>query len=156
VKIKGLNFVQTCFAFPEQYDVFNNEGAIVGYIRLRWGGLTCEYPDCGGELIYSTSVGDGLSGCFESEEQRVTHLTNIAEAIINHISKLQQTGIKKVLCIDTFDNGIFGYWIAGRKYDVARYDEETDEWYVEDDNGDVGRVDANDFVEYFNILECDK
>lgn len=45
MKIKGLQFIQTCGACPEQYDVLDKSGNTVGYVRLRWGGLTCEYPD---------------------------------------------------------------------------------------------------------------
>lgn len=85
--IKGLNFKCTCSACPEQYDVFNSDENIVGYVRLRWGALTCEYPDVGGEEIYYASVGDGWSGCFESENQRKYHLNNIADKILERIEK---------------------------------------------------------------------
>lgn len=32
----GLVFEQTCYACPEQYDVYKDD-AIAGYVRLRWG-----------------------------------------------------------------------------------------------------------------------
>lgn len=85
MKIKGLNFRCTCGVCPEQYDVFDDNGKIVGYVRLRWGGLRCDYPDYGGETIYYTEIGDGWTGCFESEEQRMEHLNNIADKIIDKI-----------------------------------------------------------------------
>lgn len=82
MKIKGLDFVKTCSVCPEQYDVFNGKGKQVGYVRLRWGELTCEYPDVGGEYIYTTAIGDGYTGEFENQEQREHHLNAIADKII--------------------------------------------------------------------------
>lgn len=46
------------------------------------GGLTCEYPDVGGEYIYTAAIGDGYTGEFESQEQREHHLNAIADEII--------------------------------------------------------------------------
>lgn len=91
MNIKGLEFVKTCSACPEQYDVYDEYHSIVGYVRLRWGNLTCEYPDVGGELIYSASIdGDGWAGMFDSEEQRLFYLTTIADKIIEKI----KTGVR--------------------------------------------------------------
>ena len=84
--IKGLRFDKTCEACPEQYDVEYN-GKQVGYIRLRFGGLTVEYPDVGGEIIYEASIGDGWCGEFESEEQREYHLNKIADRILEKIKE---------------------------------------------------------------------
>ena len=151
--INDLDFVQTSAACPEQYDVFDIENQIVGYVRLRWGGLTCEYPDCGGELIYEASIGDGWTGCFKSEEQRQEHLRNIADAILKHINEIQST--KKVFCFDNYDNGPFGSWRAGYRYDVVRYDEENNEWVIKDESGTDGIVDASVFNEYFEKVEDD-
>ena len=81
MKINGLDFFCTCSACPEQYDVTDENGNMVGYVRLRWGGLSCEYPWVGGEVIYTASIGDGWTGCFESEHQRTRHLTKVAKAI---------------------------------------------------------------------------
>lgn len=87
MNIKGLNFKCTCSACPEQYDVLDNNGSIVGYVRLRWGSLTCEYPDIGGEYVYDASIGDGWTGRFNNEKQRIRHLDNIADKIIERIEK---------------------------------------------------------------------
>lgn len=87
MKIKGLQFIQTCGACQEQYDVLDKSGNTVGYVRLRWGGLTCEYPDVFGEIIYSATIGDGWTGMFESEEQRISHLNMIADKIIERCGK---------------------------------------------------------------------
>lgn len=86
MNIKGLEFNRTCSACPEQYDVYDDDHNIVGYVRLRWGGITCEYPDVFGEVIYTASVSeDGWAGMFDSEEQRLLHLTAIADRIIEKI-----------------------------------------------------------------------
>lgn len=83
MEIKGLQFVLTCCACPEQYNVFDKDGKNVGYVRLRHGSLICEYPDISGELIYSTLIGDGWNtGKFENREQRLFHLTEIADKVL--------------------------------------------------------------------------
>ena len=86
MKIKGLYFDQTCFASPEQYDVYDDCENKVGYVRLRWGSLTCEYPWSGGEEIYYASIGDGWTGVFQNEQQRKYHLTMIANKILEKIN----------------------------------------------------------------------
>lgn len=61
-----FKLLQTCWACPEQYDVFL-EGQQVGYLRLRNGYFRCQYPNCGGEIIFATfPKGDGM---FEEEER---------------------------------------------------------------------------------------
>ena len=86
MKIKGLNFIITCSACPEQYDVLDSNDNVVGYVRLRWGYLRCDYPECLGEVIYDAEIGDGFTGCFESDEQRMEHLNNIADKILEKIN----------------------------------------------------------------------
>lgn len=85
MQIGDLLFVRTCSACPEQYDVYDPNDHLVGYVRLRWGSLYCSYPDVDGEIIYEAAVGDGWTGCFQSEEQRHEHLRNIAECISNRL-----------------------------------------------------------------------
>lgn len=86
MNIKGLYFDCTCGACPEQYDVYDSEGKQVGYVRLRWGWLRCEYPEVFGEVIYTASIGGAFTGCFESDEQRMEHLNNIADKILEKIN----------------------------------------------------------------------
>lgn len=85
--IEDLNFICTCDACPEQYDVKDLDGNQVAYVRLRWGYLYCACPDCGCEKVYETDIGDGLTGCFEDEEQRKYHLNEIANAIHSHLQR---------------------------------------------------------------------
>lgn len=86
MNIKNLEFYLTCSACPEQYDVEDKDGNMVGYVRLRWGELTCEYPDVGGEYIYHASIGDGWTGGFEDDEQRMFHLNAIADKILEKMN----------------------------------------------------------------------
>ena len=82
--IGDYNFVCTCYACPEQYDVFDKDGNQVGYVRLRWGSLYAECPDVGGTEVYSCGFGDSWAGCFKNDEQRMVHLRRIAERISLH------------------------------------------------------------------------
>lgn len=86
MEIKGLCFYKTCWACPEQYDVYDDKEKIVGYVRLRWGRLTCEYPDVGGELIYDADIGDSWCGEFDNDEQRQFHLMAIADKILERMN----------------------------------------------------------------------
>lgn len=84
----GLKFVCTCFACPEQYDVYDiKTKEQVGYVRLRWGRLRVDCPDVGGYTVYEYSFPDGLQGCFDSYEQRTEHLTKIAKVINEYRAK---------------------------------------------------------------------
>lgn len=57
---------KTCSACPEQYDVYLDDKQ-VGYLRLRFGVFSCDYPDCGGETIYTAyPKGDGM---FDDDER---------------------------------------------------------------------------------------
>lgn len=78
---RGVLFFQTCMACPEQYDAWYEDKQI-GYVRLRRGGLRCDYPDVSGETIYTANISDdGFLGCFEDDEQRCFHLCQIAEKL---------------------------------------------------------------------------
>lgn len=87
---QGLEFKLTCYACPEQYDVFKDNKQ-VGYVRLRWGRLRAEYPDVCGEEVYSAEIGDGAwTGAFLNEDERTFHLTKIAK---NLKTKMEATAI---------------------------------------------------------------
>ncbi len=60
---------RTCYAWPEQYDAFVDDldGAQVGYLRLRHGFFSVDFPDYAGETIYEASPrGDGQ---FDDDER---------------------------------------------------------------------------------------
>lgn len=85
--ILGLRLERTCYACPEQYDVFYGETQ-VGYLRLRHGNFTAECPDCRGELVYFSSdcKGDGL---FE-ESERYEYLTRAVIKILEWLESRHQ------------------------------------------------------------------
>ena len=84
--IEGLNFKKTCDACPEQYDVFKGD-KMVGYVRLRWGVLSCRYPHSDGEEIYSKSFDDAWQGEFEDDNERNKYLIIIAKELNNYLEK---------------------------------------------------------------------
>lgn len=84
--IEGLDFKQTCGACPEQYDVFKDEKQ-VGYVRLRWGDLSCRYPDYEGDEIYSESFQDAWKGCFDDDNERNKYLLIIANELNNYLEE---------------------------------------------------------------------
>jgi hypothetical protein len=58
--VDGYRLVQTCDAYPEQYDVFNFWGDQVGYLRFRHGCFTATVPDVEGTEVYCAfPKGDG-------------------------------------------------------------------------------------------------
>ena len=78
--LEGLKFYRTCWACPEQYDVYES-GNRVGYVRLRWGGLRAACPDVGGVDVYFEEYGGGFTGIFKNDKERLLHLVEIAKKI---------------------------------------------------------------------------
>lgn len=111
MNIYGLRFENTCGACPEQYDVFL-EGEQVGYVRVRHGWVSAEYPDCGGTHIYSDYIhGDGS---FEDTAERMKHLRLIATLLhgrIQHnqlkISQAHEVVERLMDAIGNSDVGVF-------------------------------------------------
>lgn len=89
---KGLLFKRTCLACPEQYDVLDGQGRVVGYVRLRWGHLNGYFIPAGGifgdrEEVYNFFFEDGWAGIFPDQQERETHLTKIATLIKRELVK---------------------------------------------------------------------
>jgi len=80
-----LMFNITCYAYPEQYDVYLNDN-IVGYVRLRGGSLICEYPNVNGELIYEHTFDDSFKGKFDNDDERNHYLKICEDAIIQRLN----------------------------------------------------------------------
>lgn len=66
---KEVKLVQTNDGFPEQYDAYDAENRIIGYIRLRWGYFSVTCPDCEGEEVLCDSSVNGW-GFFNSNSAR--------------------------------------------------------------------------------------
>ena len=77
-----LFFKNTCEACPEQYDVYDEAGSQVGYVRLRWGHLSASAPDFGWDVVYEYDFSDGLQGCFDDQTQRDSFLQEIGVKIL--------------------------------------------------------------------------
>ena len=68
--------------YPEQYDVFNGEtGEKIAYVRLRFGLLSVEVPDAGGEEIYYHYFRNDFKGQFKSKCERMRYLRKIDRAL---------------------------------------------------------------------------
>ena len=78
ILIHGYYLQQTCFACPEQYDVYDNKDQQVAYLRLRHGHFSASVPDVGGAVVYEASPeGDGLF----MDHERVKYLTEAILAV---------------------------------------------------------------------------
>ena len=81
VKKSDIQLVETCSACPEQYNAFLGKKQ-VGYLRLRHGCFTVDYPDVGGEQIYSACPnGDGSF----LHEERDQYLKEAVKAIVKRL-----------------------------------------------------------------------
>lgn len=79
----GLDLVQTCGACPEQYDV-TYKYKEAGYLRLRHGFFTVQYPDASGKIIYSAEPeGDGIF----RDDERDYYLTMAKMALALEVIK---------------------------------------------------------------------
>jgi len=87
--IEDITLDQTCGACPEQYNAFL-DGEQVGYLRLRHGTFTVDFPDCGGEtILVRFPEGDG----FFRDYERDLYLDAAKSAILNHIKKQSECTI---------------------------------------------------------------
>ena len=80
-------FLNTCYASPEQYDVYRANGELCGYVRLRWGSLRADYPNIDGDTIYKHKFEDNYKGSFDSDEERAEYLTEISKSYMKAILK---------------------------------------------------------------------
>ena len=76
--IGSIVFAQITGICPQQFYAYLGTRR-VGYVRLKYGCLTCEYDGCGGEVVFQAmTVG---YYCFEGDEEEV-FLFAIAKAIL--------------------------------------------------------------------------
>lgn len=86
---------QTCECCPEQYWAYKGSH-IIGYIRLRWGHLTCDYLPKGKltdndiRVYDKTFADDKFKGSFDTEEERKYWLSKCKEALLNKYNELKK------------------------------------------------------------------
>ncbi len=90
IVINNLEFRLTCFACPEQYDVFSGSRQ-VGYVRLRGGFLSGDFPPCGGETVLEHIFDDDWKGCFDNDEERHYWLNRASVALLNRLKGVTPT-----------------------------------------------------------------
>ena len=77
-ELNGYKLVCTSQACPEQYDVFNEAGSRIGYLRLRHGRFRADCPGAGGDTVYeSHPEGDGAF----NDKERIPEITKALEGI---------------------------------------------------------------------------
>lgn len=80
--ILGCQLWLTCYACPEQYDVYKGDDQI-GYLRLRHGSFRAHAGDCGGETVYEAEPeGDGIF----KDHERDRFLTAAVQALLDHLN----------------------------------------------------------------------
>ena len=83
---ENLDFINTCYCSPEQYDVYADNCELpIGYVRLRWGAIRAEYR---GNTVYTNSYSsEEADGMFFSDELREKELGKIAKRIAEAYNK---------------------------------------------------------------------
>lgn len=80
-----IKLVQTSEFQPEQYDAFFDEnGNLVGYLRLRSGWFRVDFPKCGGETIFEAYPNGYLEF---KENEREFYLNTAKQAIAERLQK---------------------------------------------------------------------
>lgn len=70
-EILGFHFHRTCYACPEQYEVYEigDWDTQVAYVRVRWGVMKVQCPDCGDEEVVRLDLGNDIQGILEHTER---------------------------------------------------------------------------------------
>lgn len=90
-----ITLEQTCECCPEQYLAYKGS-RIIGYIRLRWGHLTCDYMPYGRltedhiRIFDKVFNEDNFKGSFDTEEEREHWLSKCKEALLNKYNELKK------------------------------------------------------------------
>ena len=93
-----ITLEQTCKCCPEQYWAYK-DSHIIGYIRLRWGHLTCDYLPKGKltdndirvyDKTFNERTNDNFKGSFDTEEEREYLLSKCKEALLNKYNELKK------------------------------------------------------------------
>ena len=150
IRISGLNFVQVSKRYPEAYDVFDNNGKQVGHVRLRWGCLSCHYPNAKGERIYESFFERDCMGEFDNDELRQIFLEDVARVLNKIIYNAKYTRSQQFECVKWFTK--YGYTFA-EKGDKCELIGKTKDgaWIVKAENGAIQIVEDKKFREHFGV-----
>lgn len=88
-----IYFVNTCYAAPEQYEVFDENREEIGFVKLKHGELRAAYPGFAGEKVFGHTFNDNGKEFFFDDEER--------EEMLSHIAK---TLCEKCQCLSGFGN----------------------------------------------------
>ena len=96
--IKELDFKCTCFACPEQYDVYH-DGHYIAYVRERHGHLTVN-PVTNGEINWDELIYEEHEGeqgyCFEKRAEKLVLIANEIKKFYRRQHKMSEQ-LKKSL-----------------------------------------------------------
>lgn len=68
---------------PEQYEVTDKKGNILGYARVRWGFFIVWCPDeCSNDEVYSAKIGS-LMWEFPNDEARKYHIEKAKSKVVD-------------------------------------------------------------------------
>lgn len=71
--------IESCY--PEQYEVTDENGHVISYMRVRWGYFKVFYPNAeSNNVIYSAKLKNGWWN-FENKKEQEYHLMKAMEAI---------------------------------------------------------------------------
>jgi hypothetical protein len=155
-KISGFNFVQVSKCYPEAYDGFDNNWNQVGYVCLRWGCLSCKYPNVNGEKIYESFFERDCMGEFDNDELRQIFLVDVTSALNKYIRGVKSESYQQFECVKWFTK--YGFTFA-EKGDICDLIGKTKNDYliVKTENGAVQMIDDDKFREHFGIrIEVDE
>ena len=90
MKARDIRFERICDECPEQYEAYDSDETIVGYVRIRYGHCEAWCPDAAGDSkVYGKKVRGWWS--FRSELERMIHLHRIRRAIARWWNRLSHS-----------------------------------------------------------------
>ena len=108
----SVTLEQTCGGCPEQYDARDENGTLVGYLRLRHGHFTVQVPDPRGVLVYEAEpIGDGVFDPDERDRYLETAKRKIREYLGRGVT-IADEGFREALRSALLDASVSD-WDAG-------------------------------------------
>lgn len=150
IKISGFTFVQQSKSYPETYNVFDSNGSQVGYVCLRWGCLSCKYPNSRGERIYESFFESEYVGEFDNEEQRHIFLGNVANELNKRMNRVCYVELQQVECHKCYDKYGITFAHKGDKWSIIGKTEDST-WILKGKDGAIQMVTDKKFQEHFCV-----